>query len=1502
MAPDITPDPAIELKLISRATTSHQNIAMSEFFRLTLPESILHQTDPDAPQKATPPRYPSFQSTPDDESEDILDKLVASPFPRAPGQGPRPLETATKIEPGEEQADQVGGGEPESQEPVSVDSFEQTICRFQPHRVAITREYWRGFLASGSKDVTLLKKSILVDQWLISDIAQDSASAGTKVSAEEVELVESLAWKYVSLFDFSKDVSDLHRAVGNFNVLLSARAPKTGGRPRILQALMKCHRAIFDSTSDKAHLLRALDSGKLCLALPSCPPDTREATLWAVMDCYLLLIRTDNDAPTTKNAAAVQIYLLLEPYTQIHTRGSNPSTFRPLSDYIEQWKIPAPTVQRLALLLYDHYERHPNALFSLAEPAPSEYVLSLAIELMRAAIDRMHAMPAAQATPEERMWWGTNLALMLTQRHRRKLNTESEADLHEALWLLASAEEKSRSLPPGKRALVLKKFADQLSLLYNPREPDSLSNLDKAIEFSTQAVGIARKILRKDDPEYMLKPGDIETGGEILEWTVELERLLIKKLQFHIDMNQEEGCQLVEEKIQEQLDDVLQSSERIKESKQWLGRAQAVLTRAWLLYVRHRSNRVGEPTTTTGTASTTPTGGTLLDRAIEQGLQALALVSELTGGANSLVAANIHDALSIFYLARYDSRGDIDDLTRAGKYANKSVKRMGQDPNCIATLHLYLRACHSFAQILVQQFRVTGASADLVAAVEYEKRAVNGANADRLLKANYQVTLSQYLELRFEILREAGSEDPSLVEEAKITLKEGIGAVWTAFDVVDRYGNQMMRLASRYSLCSWYVEAYVYTERSPEWKGLLDRAIQLAEEAVTGRDFAGGDKLCILSTLAEAYSLSPDPGALEAAVKYAGMAVAECPTTHFQRAELQYELGRLLSLKYKDSLEENVAKVIAPLKACLDKEDAPPSFRLKATVLAAGVLQKVRDWPNLYAFTKKAMNLMPLLCIKALPQRDQQSALKDISGLGSIAAAAALEVGKTPGEALTLLEYGRDVIASNRFDTRVDVTNLRATHPKLAERFDAIREDLDPAGVGVRMNLRADSRYAGFGQSQGELSEITSKLFTVNDRYRRLLVEIRAQEGFEKFLARPDESNLIEAAGADGAIVVVNVAGWRCDALILRKGRPVELCLLTKLREEEVDGYLRDGMRSTLKINAPINISDMATLEWLWEDIAEPVLTFLGHTAAPPGPAGDPMSKLDAFCKTAPRVWWVMTRNTSRLPIHASISASPGPGLTRHRVVDRVISSYTTSIKALLFSRQQLSVRIASNTTRGKSALLCAVPETTYDGTAGLRPLSQAASEATQIRTILASPEGKMRVKCWVDPPAEAQAVLSAITPPSVPTPSVFHFAGHGKSSPIDPSLSAIYLVDEPLTVDRLLRARVYTAAPILAYLSACSTGTTTLLPDEGVHIMSGFVSAGFMNVLGTLWDTDDLVSCAVAVGVYRRWVETGMQADGLARALHWAVGRVKMDRGRREVLMQAVKTENWACFVHMGV
>ncbi|KAF9761220.1 hypothetical protein IL306_003909 [Fusarium sp. DS 682] len=77
-------------------------------------------------------------------------------------------------------------------------------------------------------------------------------------------------------------------------------------------------------------------------------------------------------------------------------------------------------------------------------------------------------------------------------------------------------------------------------------------------------------------------------------------------------------------------------------------------------------------------------------------------------------------------------------------------------------------------------------------------------------------------------------------------------------------------------------------------------------------------------------------------------------------------------------------------------------------------------------------------------------------------------------------------------------------------------------------------------------------------------------------------------------------------------------------------------------------------LEWLWNYIASPVLDALGLTENP----GDDW----------PHVWWIMTGLLTKFPIHAAGVHRKGYS---DSVLDRVISSYQTSVQSIIRGRKR---------------------------------------------------------------------------------------------------------------------------------------------------------------------------------------------------------------------------------------
>ena len=246
-------------------------------------------------------------------------------------------------------------------------------------------------------------------------------------------------------------------------------------------------------------------------------------------------------------------------------------------------------------------------------------------------------------------------------------------------------------------------------------------------------------------------------------------------------------------------------------------------------------------------------------------------------------------------------------------------------------------------------------------------------------------------------------------------------------------------------------------------------------------------------------------------------------------------------------------------------------------------------------------------------------------------------------------------------------------------------------------------------------------------------------------------------------------------------------------------------------------------LGWLWDAVAGPVLHALGIDRAPaPGEAW-------------PHVWWVSGGSLSLLPLHAAgHHAQRLDGQAPRTVLDRAVSSYTPTIRALRFSREHERLPAGP---AAEQSLIVAMPTT--PGLPDGAPLPHAATEASRLRVLLPAPVllTQPRTEGAAGVPTRA-AVLARL-----PQCAIAHFACHGITHTEDPSQSQLLLSDhesDPLTVTRLAPVNLQRAR--LAYLSACGTAFTVkgALLDEAIHLTSACQLAGFPHVVGTLWDIND--------------------------------------------------------------
>ncbi|KAF2804435.1 uncharacterized protein BDZ99DRAFT_511648 [Mytilinidion resinicola] len=496
-------------------------------------------------------------------------------------------------------------------------------------------------------------------------------------------------------------------------------------------------------------------------------------------------------------------------------------------------------------------------------------------------------------------------------------------------------------------------------------------------------------------------------------------------------------------------------------------------------------------------------------------------------------------------------------------------------------------------------------------------------------------------------------------------------------------------------------------------------------------------------------------------------------------------------------------------------------------------------------------------------------------GLASMAAAVALNAEKEVQYALELLELGRCVIAGLLLELRTDISDLREQHPRLATEFEILRNKLDAPSSGIGL----------VGDATPSWTSQANRRIEADQKFNLVIAKIRDQPTFQNFLLPPTRDELMAAAD-QGPIVIINVSSYRCDAFLIEHHR-IRVLPLPNLTEEKLNQRVQQQ-----------SVGSTPVLQWLWKAAAAPILDALGHQQLP--------------SNNWPRVWWIPTGALSHFPVHAAGFHTKGSTKT---VLDRVMSSYSSSIKALVYGRRHSVHRTTESGL--EQALLVAMQETPC------LPRSSALPFATKEVEMLVDLCPSLQLKA-VMPLRRREEVLAHLR-----ACKIFHFAGHGRSDPLDPSQSSLLLDDwekSPLTVGDLRDHRIAESSPFLGYLSACSTSTNRVgrLVDEGIHLASAFQLAGFRHVIGTLWEVSDIHCVDVARVVYETIRDEGMTDVAICRGLHQAVralrdGHIESTKEARdaelsdgelsdgEVCDEGCETTlesplYWAPYIHFGV
>jgi hypothetical protein len=917
-----------------------------------------------------------------------------------------------------------------------------------------------------------------------------------------------------------------------------------------------------------------------------------------------------------------------------------------------------------------------------------------------------------------------------------------------------------------------------------------------------------------------------------------------------------------------------------------------------------------------------------LDRAVEIEEQAVAADSVEPGQLSNL-------ALSL--RRRYERIGDLADLERAVELGKRAVdstpadqpRRAKYRSNLANTLRVRFERFHNLEDIneavvaahravkttkadqperagymstlggvLQRRYTLTRVPADLNSAVNFGRRAVGKTGADDPERAGRLSNLANALKARFDSTGEGGDLDEAVENgEAAVaaTAVDDPARVMYLSNLGNALGARFDRTRAEDDVdrAVWAVQSAV--EASPiddpshaqiladlgnalwtrfEHRGELvdlEEAVDATTKALATTPTDHPNRARSLSNLGGAllarFERTQEIADLNLAIEKSDQATQATRADHPNQALYLFNLGIALWARYERTDEiDDRARAVEVSRRAAKVGTGTPLIRARAASQWGALAAKATDWAQAVDGYTAAISLLAQVAPRSLSRRDQEYRLSELGGLGSQAAACCLQAG-LPDRAVELWEQGRGVLFSQTLDSRTDLTRLAEAYPTLAEQFISLRNALERAPERAQ-HTQLTTSFGG--DPRAEESAAIDRRLRLAEQLDNVITKIRYQSGFDGFLLPPALGELL-AAAERGPVVLVNVSDIRSDALILTRDG-VEVEPLPALSPSDVSKHVAEFLSSLEQVRNP---SDLRTvieaqmhlsqqLVWLWTTIAAPVLGHLGITEKP-GPG-----------KEWPRVWWCASGLLTLLPLHAAGHHDSRFATAPDTVIDRAISSYTPTIRALIHARRPPKPGAGSVAARG--VIVVAMPNTP-----GERDLPGADAE---VELILDLPVGQTRV--LRGPDATHVSVTTAL-----PDYQWAHFACHGFADLQNPSASHLLLHDHqtrPLTVVDVARLRLDHAG--LAFLSACSTARSAAeLPDEAIQLAAAFQLAGYRHVIASLWSIDDVPAVVVAKRIYSDITAIG--TPDAAGALHNAT--------RRQRALYYDWPSKWAAYTHSG-
>ncbi|WP_405395161.1 CHAT domain-containing protein [Microbispora hainanensis] len=797
------------------------------------------------------------------------------------------------------------------------------------------------------------------------------------------------------------------------------------------------------------------------------------------------------------------------------------------------------------------------------------------------------------------------------------------------------------------------------------------------------------------------------------------------------------------------------------------------------------------------------------------------VLARTRAGRHEFITASVNLSQSLQLLA--ERTGNLEALTEAAQLARHAMQSSTKNSSELAT------CATALSSALTELFTWSGELLPLQEAVEVQRKAIAATPAKSPDRAGHLGNLATTLSVLYERTR-----DPEVLQEARTAGREAVTML--PADHPDR-ASLLSNLGTTMMLVF---------QASEELEHLIE-ATQLHQEALTVAGSNSPDRASYYSNLGLAlrtlYEATGDEPYLEQSILMASNALDATPDDHPDRCAYYYHLGSAHGIRFEKLGDvEALSKARDSFRRATTCVGARVRVRLAAAQGLGWAAMMQHDAQAALPAYEEAVQMLPQIASARLRRSDREHGLGSLAGLAAEAASAALAAGH-PARAVELLEETRGVLLAELLELRGGLAELRIHAPDLAQRLASIRDDLDQ-----------------------DVDTQTAKLTRrrTGREWEALLDQIREVPGFQDFL-RPPTAIELQPEALIGPIVMVNISPFRGDALILTPDvdRPVKVVQLASITRKDVLAKLKQlhaaidtvfDAEATFGERGRAHEAIREVLAWTWNTITSPILSKLGYTTIP-------------IHQAWPRIWWCPIGEVAFLPLHAA-----GIAGTSNNVLDRAVSSYTPTVRALAHARRG---RISKLNT----SLIVSVPDAPEE-----EPLPATKEEAEILSALLPT------TTVITGPDATQRTVVAAL-----PSHSIVHFSCHGHSDWTDPSTSKLILHDHlinPLTVTALSRLTLTNVS--LAFLSACSTSQSNMsLADEAIHIASALQMAGYIHVVGTLWTIGDRAAVRISQEFYTALDSAAPLINKSAHALHTAIRRIRAGYPDHPAL--------WAAHIHIG-